>query len=169
MRATTLRVRTATPADVDDIFRLIGALASYEHLSTEVTGTRERLGEHLFGPRPYAEVLLAELAGRPIGFALFFYGYSTFRTAPCLYLEDLFVETEQRRRGVGTTLLARVARLALERGCARLEWAVLDWNAPAIAFYEQHGADVLPDWRRCRITGDALARLARRTVETIPA
>src|ERR1051326_6578348 len=87
MRATTLRVRTATPADVDDIFRLIGALASYEHLSTEVTGTRERLGEHLFGPRPYAEVLLAELAGRPIGFALFFYGYPTFRTAPCLYLE----------------------------------------------------------------------------------
>ena len=158
----TARVRAATPADVDDVFRLIGALASYEHLSADVTGTRDSLREHLFGSRRYAEVLLAELDARPIGFALFFHSYSTFRTAPGLYLEDLFVEPEQRRRGVGTALLARVARLAVERGCARLEWAVLDWNASAIAFYGQHGADVLPDWRLCRVTGDALARLAER-------
>ena len=156
-------VRAGTPGDVDDVFRLIGALASYEHLTTEVTGTRDALRQHLFGPRPYAEVLLAERNGHAIGFALFFHTYSTFRTAPCLYLEDLFVEPTERRRGVGTALLAHVARLALERGCARLEWAVLDWNASAITFYERQGADVLPDWRRCRVTGDALARLARRT------
>ena len=163
MEGMTLRVRAATPADVDDIFRLIGALAAYERLSAEMSGTRESLGRHLFGPRPYAEALLAELDGRTIGFALFFHSYSTFCTAPCLYLEDLFVEPERRGHGVGSALLAQVARLALERGCARLEWAVLDWNAAAIAFYEQRGADVLPDWRRCRVTGDALARLAQRT------
>ena len=163
MNATTPRVRMATPTDVDDIFRLIGALAVYEHLSREMTGTREHLHDHLFGPRPYAEALVAETDARPVGFALFFHTYSTFRTAPCLYLEDLFVEPAARRRGVGTALLAHVAQLAVERGCARLDWAVLDWNAPAIAFYERHGADVLPDWRLCRVTGDALARLARWT------
>ena len=161
MNATGLRVRTATPADVDDIFRLIGALASYEHLSADVTGTPERLREHLFGLRPYVEALVAELDARTIGFALFFHAYSTFRTAPVLYLEDLFVEPAHRRRGVGTALLARVAGLAVERGCARLEWEVLEWNAPAIAFYERQGAAVLPDWRRCRIGGEALPRLAR--------
>ena len=157
----TLRVRTATPADVDDIFRLVGALASYEQLTAQVTGTPERLREHLFGPRPYVEALVAELDARTVGFALFFHAYSTFRTAPVLYLEDLFVEPERRRHGVGTALLARVAALAVERRCARLEWEVLEWNAPAIAFYERQGADVLPDWRRCRLGGDALARLAR--------
>jgi len=152
-------VRAATPDDVDDVFRLIGALAAYERLTAEVVGTAAALGEHLFGSRRYAEALVAETGGRTIGFALFFHNYSTFRTAPGLYLEDLFVEPAYRRRGVGTTLLAHVARLAVERGCARLEWAVLDWNAPAIAFYERHGATVLPDWRLCRVTGDALARL----------
>jgi GNAT superfamily N-acetyltransferase len=163
MNATTPRVRMATRTDVDDIFRLIGALAAYERLSGEVTGTCQHLRDHLFGPRPYAEALVAETDARPIGFALFFHTYSTFRTAPCLYLEDLFVEPAERRRGVGTALLAHVARLAVERGCARLDWAVLDWNAPAIAFYERHGADVLPDWRLCRVTGEALGRLARGT------
>jgi GNAT superfamily N-acetyltransferase len=157
------RVRAATAADVDDIFRLIGALASYERLTAEVTGTPARLREHLFGTRPYAEALVAELDARRIGFALFFHNYSTFRTAPGLYLEDLFVEPGHRGRGVGTALLATVARLAVERGCARLEWAVLDWNATAIDFYQRHGAEVLPDWRICRMTGDALAGLARRS------
>ena len=162
MTKPTVRVRAATPTDVDDVFRLIGALASYERLTAEVTGTPDRLRDHLFGARRYAEVLVAERDGRTVGFALFFHSYSTFRTAPFVYLEDLFVEPEHRGHGVGTALLARVAGLAMERGCARVQWAVLDWNAPAIAFYERHGAEVLPDWRLCRVTGDALARLAAR-------
>ena len=155
-------VRSGTPGDVDEIFRLIGALASYERLSGDVTGTPERLRQHLFGPRPYAEVLIAERDRRTIGFALFFHTYSTFRTAPCLYLEDLFVDPAERRHGVGTALLAELARLARERECVRLEWSVLDWNAPAITFYERQGAAVLPDWRRCQLTGEALTRLAQR-------
>lgn len=153
-------LRSATPADVDDIFRLIRGLAEYERLTHEVTGSVERLRAHLFGPRPYAEVLLAEVDGRAVGFALFFPNYSTFLTAPGLYLEDLFVEPVHRERGIGRALLRRVAELARERGCGRLEWAVLDWNASAIGFYERQGASVLPDWRICRVTGEALARLA---------
>ena len=153
-------LRSATPADVDDIFRLIRGLAEYERLTHEVTGSAERLRAHLFGPRPYAEVLLAEVDGRAVAFALFFHNYSTFLTAPGLYLEDLFVEPAHRGRGIGRALLRRVAALAHERGCGRLEWAVLDWNAPAIGFYERQGARVLPDWRICRVTGEALAQLA---------
>jgi GNAT superfamily N-acetyltransferase len=163
----TVRVRGATPADVGEIFRLIDALAAYERLTPEVTGTPDRLREHLFGDRPYAEALVAELAGRALGFALFFHNYSTFKTGPGIYLEDLFVEPEHRRRGVGTALFAHVARLAVERGCARLEWAVLDWNAPALAFYERQGAVRLSDWRLCRMTGDALAKLAARAAATV--
>jgi GNAT superfamily N-acetyltransferase len=153
-------VRAATPADVDDIFRLIRALADYEKLAHEVTGTAARLGAHLFGRQRYAEVIVAEASGECVGFALFLPNYSTFLTAPGLYLEDLFVEPAHRRRGVGSALLARVARLACERGCGRLEWAVLDWNEPAMRFYGERGARVLPDWRLCRVTGDALERLA---------
>jgi GNAT superfamily N-acetyltransferase len=153
-------LRSATPADVDDIFRLIRGLAEYERLTHEVTGSAERLRAHLFGSQPYAEVVLAELDGRPVGFALFFHNYSTFLTAPGLYLEDLFVEPAHRGKGIGAALLRRVATLAHERGCGRLEWAVLDWNAPAIGFYERQGARVLPDWRICRVTGEALSRLA---------
>jgi GNAT superfamily N-acetyltransferase len=152
-------LRSATPADVDDIFRLIRGLAEYERLTHEVTGSAERLRAHLFGSQPYAEVVLAELDGRPVGFALFFHNYSTFLTAPGLYLEDLFVEPAHRGKGIGAALLRRVAALAHERGCGRLEWAVLDWNAPAIGFYERQGARVLPDWRICRVTGEALSRL----------
>jgi GNAT superfamily N-acetyltransferase len=155
-------LRGATRADAGEIFRLIRGLADYERLTHQVTGSAERLAEHLFGPRRYAEVVLAERGGRAVGFALFLHNYSTFLTAPGLYLEDLFVEPEHRGAGIGTALLRHVATLAAERGCGRLEWAVLDWNAPAIGFYERHGATVLPDWRICRVTGDALARLAHQ-------
>jgi len=153
-------IRPAAPAAAEAIFGLIRALATYEKLEHTVTGSAERLRAHLFGPRPYAEVLVAEAGGACVGFALFFHSFSTFLAAPGLYLEDLFVEPEQRRRGIGTALLRRVAATAVERGCGRLEWAVLDWNEPAIAFYRRHGADVLPDWRICRVTGGALGRLA---------
>lgn len=158
----THALRPATPADVDDVFRLIRALAEYEHLADHVTGSVAALREHLFGARRYAEVVLAEVDGRTVGFALFLHDYSTFRTAPGIWLEDLFVEPAHRRHGIGTALLERVARIAVERGCARLEWTVLDWNAPAIAFYERQGAEVLPDWRVCRVAGAALARLGGR-------
>jgi GNAT superfamily N-acetyltransferase len=153
-------IRPAVPADTDAVFALIRGLAAYERLAHAVSGSAAALREHLFGARSYAEVLIAEADGRAVGFALFFHGYSTFLTRPGLYLEDLFVEPAYRRRGIGTALLGRVAALSLERECGRLEWSVLDWNAPAIAFYRRHGADVLPDWRICRVTGAALERLA---------
>jgi GNAT superfamily N-acetyltransferase len=156
-------LRLATAADADTIFGLIQGLAAYEKLTHEVTGSPERLRAHLFGERRYAEVILADADGRSVGFALFFHSYSTFLTAPGLYLEDLFVEPAYRGRGIGAALLAAVARTAVERGCGRLEWAVLDWNAPAIGFYARRGARVLPDWRICRVTGEALARLASGT------
>jgi len=154
-------LRAATPADAEDIFRLVKALAEYEKLTHEVTGDVDRLREHLFGPRCYAEVIVAEMDGRTVGFALFLHNYSTFRTAPGIYLEDLFVEPAHRGRGIGTALLRAVARVARERDCARLQWAVLEWNAPAIRFYERQGAELLGDWRLCRVTAEALARLAR--------
>ena len=154
-------VRPATPADADEIFRLIRALADYEKLEHQVRGDAVRLRDHLFGARPYAEALVAADDGVIVGFALFFHDYSTFETAPGLWLEDLFVEPAHRRRGIGTALLRRVAALAAERGCARLEWTVLEWNAPAIAFYERLGAEVLPDWRICRLSGAALALSTR--------
>jgi GNAT superfamily N-acetyltransferase len=153
-------VRAATPDDADAVFALIRGLAEYERLTHLVRGSAATLRQHLFGPRPFAEVLVAEDDGGAVGFALFFHSYSTFLTAPGLWLEDLFVLPAHRRRGIGSALLARVAAVAVGRGCARLEWTVLDWNEPAIAFYRRQGADVLPDWRVCRLTGTALARLA---------
>jgi len=155
-----IQLRAATAHDVPTIFALIQALAEYEKLSHAVTGTPEALKEHLFGSRPYAEVVLAETAGNVAGLALFFYNYSTFLTKPGLYLEDLFVLPEYRQRGIGKALLTYLAQRAIAEGCGRLEWSVLDWNVPAIAFYEQMGATVLPDWRICRVTGDALTLLA---------
>ena len=153
-------IRLATPADVPSILQLIRALADYEKLSDQVVVNEAQLREHLFGPRPYAEVLLAEEAGRVVGYALFFHTYSTFLGRPSLYLEDLFVLPEHRGRGHGKGLLARLARLAVERGCGRFEWMVLDWNTPAIQFYESLGAAVAPEWKLCRMTGDALRRFA---------
>lgn len=149
-------IRPATPADVPIIFRLIQALATYEKLSHAVTGTEEALQQHLFGDRPYAEVLLAHTATEVIGYALFFTTYSTFLTRPGLWLEDLFVLPAYRRQGVGTALLKALARLACDRDYGRIEWSVLDWNTPAIQLYERIGATVLPDWRICRLSGDVL-------------
>lgn len=155
-------IRPATPADVPLLLDLIRELAEYERLAHEARGRAEDLEAHLFGPRPYAEALVAEADGRPAGFALFFHNYSTFHCRPGLYLEDLFVRPAFRGRGLGRRLMAHLARLAVERGCARFEWSVLDWNEPAIRFYQAMGASVLPDWRICRVTGEALEQLAGR-------
>ncbi len=153
-------IRPAAPADVPTIIQLIRALSDYEKLSDQVVITEVQLREHLFGARPYAEVLLAEEASRVVGYALFFHTYSTFLGRPSLYLEDLFVLPEHRGRGHGKGLLAQLAKLAVERNCGRFEWMVLDWNTPAIQFYESLGAALAPEWKLCRMTGDALQRFA---------
>jgi GNAT superfamily N-acetyltransferase len=153
-------IRPATPADIPGIVQLIRALADYEKLSHQVIVDEARLREHLFGPRPYAEVLLAEDGAQLVGYALFFHTYSTFLAQPSLYLEDLFVLPSHRGRGFGKALLARLARLAVERQCGRFEWMVLDWNTPAIQFYESLGAALAPEWKLCRMTGEALQRFA---------
>jgi GNAT superfamily N-acetyltransferase len=152
----TMQIRDATPQDVPEILRLIRALADYEKLSHEVLATEERLRESLFGPRPAAEAVLAWLGGGAIGFAVFFHNYSTFRGRAGLYLEDLFVEPAQRGHGYGKALLLHVARLAVERGCERMEWSVLDWNAPAIEFYHRLGARPFDEWTIYRLQGEAL-------------
>jgi GNAT superfamily N-acetyltransferase len=161
MVASSISVRPAEPADVPLIFELIRGLAEYERLLDEFVGTEAALREHLFGARRYCEALVAEDAAGPGGFALFFHNYSTFAMKPGLYLEDIFVLPERRGRGLGRALLTRLAQIAVERGCARLEWSVLDWNEPAIGFYERLGARLLADWTTCRLAGEALARLAR--------
>ena len=154
-----LLVRQAEINDVPHIFGLIQALAEYEKLSHQVTGTVEDLQLHLFGDRPCAESIVAESDGKIVGFALFFPNYSTFLTKPGIYLEDLFVLPEYRRRGIGKAMLSYLGKLAIERDGGRLEWSVLDWNESAIAFYQNLGAKVLPDWRICRVTGEALLKL----------
>ena len=159
--AVTLRIEPATDADVALILRFIRGLAEYEHLSHECVATEEGLRATLFGARPAAEVLLAHWNDEPAGFALFFSSYSTFLAQPGMYLEDLFVEPALRGRGIGTALLARLAQLAEERCCGRLEWAVLDWNEPSIGFYRSLGAVPLDEWTTFRLAGDALSRLAR--------
>jgi GNAT superfamily N-acetyltransferase len=141
---------------------LIRGLARYEKLEDQVEMTEELLAAALFGERPYAEVVLAEEDGLAVGFALFFHNFSTFLGRPGIYLEDLFVLPEHRGRGIGRTLLAHLARLAVERGCGRLEWAVLDWNRDAIGFYERLGARPLSEWTVYRLAGEALTRLARQ-------
>ena len=152
-------IRPATIDDTTTIIALIRALAEYERLAHTVVLDEAQLREHLFGPRPYAEVLLAEDEGQVVGFALFFHNYSTFLGRPGIYLEDLFVKPEYRGRGHGKALITAVARLAIERGCGRLEWSVLNWNEPSIAFYRSLGAEPLEDWTIFRLTGDALAKL----------
>jgi GNAT superfamily N-acetyltransferase len=133
----------------------------YEHLEHQVVATEDGLRKSLFGPRPYAEVVLACVQGEPVGFALFFHNFSTFLGLPGIYLEDLFVRPEMRGGGVGRRLLEWLAGLAVERGCGRLEWAVLDWNAPSIGFYRSLGAVAMDEWTVFRLTGDALTNLAR--------
>jgi GNAT superfamily N-acetyltransferase len=152
-------IRPAAPTDVPTIAALIRALAEYEKLSHAVDLDEGRLRDHLFGPRPCVEALMAEDAGGPVGFALFFTNYSTFLTKPGIYLEDVFVLPERRGHGHGKALLKAVAALAVERGCGRLEWSVLDWNEPSIRFYRALGAEPLDEWTMMRVTGDALTRL----------
>lgn len=152
-------IRPATPADLPTIARLIRALADYERLAHAVTLDEDRLRDHLFGPKPYAEALLAEDAGRAVGYALFFHTYSTFRARPALYLEDLFVVPEHRGKGHGKALLGALARLAVERDCARLEWSVLNWNEPALNFYRALGARPMDEWTVYRLDGAALRAL----------
>ena len=153
-------IREATEADVPLILQFIKDLAEYERLAERVVATEEMLRRTLFGNPRFAEVLIAEEGGAPAGFALFFHNYSTFLGQPGIYLEDLFVKQEMRGRGIGKSLLARLARIARERGCGRVEWAVLDWNAPSIAFYRSIGAIGLDDWMIMRLTGEALDALA---------
>jgi GNAT superfamily N-acetyltransferase len=157
----TPAIRPATAADVPAIAELIRGLARYEKLEQDVTMTEELLATNLFGPRRYAETLIAEEAGEPIGFALFFHNFSTFLALPGIYLEDLFVVPEQRGNGVGRALLKELARIAVERGCGRLEWSVLDWNRDAIGFYERLGAKPNSEWTVYRLAGEALAELGR--------
>jgi len=159
-----MAVRAATEADLDTIISLIHGLAEYEREPAAVVLQRDELRVHLFGPRPYAEVLIAESAerGDAAGFALFFHNYSTWLGRPGLWLEDLFVLPEERGKGHGRALLVELARIAVERGCGRVEWSVLDWNEPSIAFYQSLGAIAMDEWTVYRLTGDALPRLAER-------
>jgi len=155
-----LRIEPAGPGDVPEILALIRDLAVYERLEHQVVATERGLRETLFGEKPAAEVLFARVGPRVAGFALFFSNYSTFLGQPGLYLEDLYVRPEYRGQGCGKALLARLAALAVERRCGRLEWAVLDWNEPAIGFYRRLGAVPMSDWTVFRLTGESLVRLA---------
>lgn len=155
-----ISTRPATEADVPVILDFIRSLADYEKLSDEVVATEEGLRETLFGGSRSAEVLIGCVDGVPAGFAVFFHNYSTFLARPGMYLEDLFVRPDHRGRGLGRALITAVARLAVERGCGRYEWTVLDWNTPAIEFYRGLGARMMGDWRIMRVTGDALRAMA---------
>jgi GNAT superfamily N-acetyltransferase len=164
-RDTTFTIRTAQRADLPALHRLVIGLAVYEKLEDQVVSTPEHFERALFGDGAAVEAVLlwpgAVDAGEPVGFALFFHNFSTFLGRRGLYLEDLFVEPDQRGRGYGKALLKHLARLAVERDCGRFEWAVLDWNVDAQAFYQSLGAVLMPDWRITRVTGDALSALAR--------
>ena len=153
-------IRAATESDVPLILQFIRDLAEYERLSHKVVATEERLRDSLFGSPRFAEVIIGEEDGAAVGFAIFFHNYSTFLAQPGIYLEDLFVKPEARGCGYGKALLARLAQLAVERGCGRVEWAVLDWNAPSIAFYKALGAEPMDEWTVFRLTGPALDALA---------
>ena len=155
-----LKIIPATERDIPLVLSFIRKLAEYEKLSDQVVATEDLLREGLFGARRVAEVVLAYLGAEPVGFALYFHNFSTFVGLAGIYLEDLFVEPAHRGKGVGKALLAHVARVAVERRCGRFEWAVLDWNTPAIDFYRSLGAVPLDDWTLFRLTGDALRRVA---------
>jgi GNAT superfamily N-acetyltransferase len=158
--SASFRIVPAGVEDLRHVLAMIQALAAYEELGHLCVATEADLRNALFGPKPAAEVLLGWEGPRPVAFALFFHNFSTFLGRKGLYLEDLFVQPPFRRRGYGRALLVHLARIAVERGCGRFEWAVLDWNAPALGFYASLGATILPDWRITRITGPALEKLA---------
>ena len=160
-----MRIRPATEADLDVIEKLIRALAEYERMSDEVVMDAALLRHNLFGEKRFAEVLIADEKGEAAGFALFFHNFSTFVGRPGIYLEDLFVRPEHRGNGYGKALLRRLAEIAVERECGRLEWAVLDWNEPAIGFYQSLGARPNNEWTVYRLAGDALETLARASTE----
>ena len=154
-------IRPAAPGDVDELLRLIGALAEYEKLADMAVGTPAMLREALFGARPSCEAIVAERGGRSVGFALYFTTFSTFLCKPGLYLEDLFVEPEQRGLGIGKALLRAQASLAVDRDCGRFEWRVLDWNEPSIRFYKSLGATIMPEWELVRMTRPEIESLAK--------
>jgi len=156
------RIAPAAPSDVPLILSFIRKLAEYEKLSHMVVATEDDIREHVFGVNPVAEVLLAYWDEQPVGFALYFRNFSTFLGQAGIYLEDLFVDPEHRGKGIGKALLARLAKIALERGYGRLQWEVLDWNAPSIEFYRRLGAVPLEEWTGYRLSDDALARLAEK-------
>lgn len=158
-------IRSAKPSDVAELFSLIQALAEYEKLSHQVTGTAEMLREHLFGERPYIEAIVAQLRTQCVGFSIFFLNYSTFLTKPGIYVEDLFVLPDYRRQGIGKSLLIYLAQLAIKRGVGRIEWSVLDWNSLAIDFYKKMGAELLSDWRICRVTEKTLPKLVNIEID----
>jgi len=157
---TTVVVRSAAVGDVPVLLALIRALAEFEKLSHQVVATEATLKASMFGSRQYAEALIAEVDGAPVGFALFFHSFSTFLGEPGLYLEDLFVRPEARSHGIGLQLMSELARVALGRGCRRFEWSVLDWNERALSFYRRLGAEPMAEWTVQRLTGAALERLA---------
>jgi GNAT superfamily N-acetyltransferase len=160
-KQSNFKIRPACVADVPIILKLIRDLATYERAPNEVTATKEQLVDVLFGEKPVAEVLLAFEKDTPVGFALFFYNFSTWLGRPGLYLEDLFVKPEKRGKGYGRALLVNLAKIAHDRGCGRMEWAVLDWNNPAIKFYRALGAKPMDEWTVFRLTRDGIAELAK--------
>ncbi len=160
MDPSSFKIRPANANDAGTIIALIKELADYERLSHEVVATADDIRDSLFGQHPYAAALIGEYEGIPISFALFFYNFSTFLGKPGIYLEDLYVKPDYRSRGFGRRMLAHIARLAIERGCGRFEWSVLDWNTPAIRTYDKLKAKPMKDWILYRLTGDALQELA---------
>ena len=160
MDPSTFKIRPANANDAGTIIALIKELADYERLSHEVVATADDIRDSLFGQHPYAAALIGEYEGIPISFALFFYNFSTFLGKPGIYLEDLYVKPDYRSRGFGRRMLAHIAHLAIERGCGRFEWSVLDWNTPAIRTYDKLKAKPMKDWILYRLTGDALQELA---------
>ena len=169
MTGRALAIEGGQPQDAPALAAMIRALAEYERLSHLCVGTEDELRAALWGPDRAAEVLIARVDGVPVGFALFFHTFSTFLARRGLWLEDLFVYPDHRGAGIGKALLRAVAAIACDRGCGRFEWSVLDWNAPALRFYESLGATVMPDWRIARVAGPAMAALALGTTPDRPA
>lgn len=160
-----LNIRPAVPNDVPEILKLIRELAEYEKLAHLVVASADDLRRDGFSDRPSFHVLIAEWKGEPAGYALYFHNYSTFRGRPGIFLEDLFVRPQFRKKGIGKALLLRLAKIAVERGCSRFEWQVLDWNTPSIEFYKSLGAVVMKEWLTMRVTGEALTKLAAQAKE----